>query len=77
MQEECNLMTCRSKSRAGQSHVHTISKVFFLVFAIVSMYPVFSGFEKWIHLFVQDSFGQKRETLQGGIVIRVETTSSM
>ena len=35
---------------------------FFLVFAIVSMYPVFSGFEEWIH-FVQDSFGQKRETL--------------
>ena len=77
MQEECNLMMCRSKSRAGQSHVHTISKVFFLVFAIVSMYPVFSGFEKRIHLFVQDSFGQKRETLQGGIVIRVETTSIM
>ena len=29
------------------------------------MYPVSSGFEEWIHLFVQDSFGQKRETLPG------------
>ena len=36
------------------------------------MYPVSSGFEEWIHLFVQDSFGQKRETLPGAIVIRVE-----
>ena len=34
------------------------------------MYPVSSGFEEWIHLFVQDSFGQKRETLPGAIVIR-------
>ena len=41
------------------------------------MYPVFSGFEEWIDLFVQDSFGQKRETLPGAIVIRVEPTSSM
>ena len=56
--------------------MHTINIVF-LVFAIASMYPVFSGFEEWIHLFVQDSFGQKRETLPGAIVIRVEPTSSM
>ena len=41
------------------------------------MYLVSSGFEEWIHLFVQDSFGQKRETLPGAIVIRVEPTSSM
>ena len=33
------------------------------------MYPVSSGFEEWIHLFVQDSFGQKRETLPGAIVV--------
>ena len=52
-------------------------QTFFLVFAIVSMYPVSSGFEEWIHLFVQDSFGQKRETLLGAIVICVEPTSSM
>ena len=39
------------------------------------MYPVSSGFVEWIHLFVQDSFGQKRETLPGAIVIRVEPTS--
>ena len=76
VQEECNLMTCRSKSRARQSHVHTINIVF-SSFAIVSMYPVSSGFKEWIHLFVQDSFGQKRETLPGAIVIRVEPTSSM
>ena len=41
------------------------------------MYPVSSGFEEWIHLFVQDSFGQMTETLPGAIVIRVEPTSSM
>ena len=41
------------------------------------MYPVSSEFEEWIHLFVQDSFGQKSETLPGAIVIRVEPTSSM
>ena len=35
--------------------MHTINK-FFQVFAVVSMYPVSSGFEEWIHLFVQDSF---------------------
>ena len=69
MQEECNLMTCRSKSRAHNYHL------FFQVFAIVSMYPVSSGFEEWIHLFVQDSFSQKRETLPGTIVIRVDPTS--
>ena len=56
--------------------MHTIN-IFFQVFAIVSIYPVSSGFEEWIHLFVQDSFGQKRETLPGAIVIRVEPTSSM
>ena len=44
---------------------------------LVSMYPVSSGFDEWIHLFVQDSFGQKRETLPGTIVIRAEPTSSM
>ena len=76
MQEECNLMMCRSKSRAGQSHVHTMN-IFFQVFAIVSMYPVSSGFEESIHLFVQDSFGQKRETLLDVIIICVEPTSSM
>ena len=76
MQEECNLMMCRSKSRAGESHVHTISKVFFLVFAIVSMYPLFSGFEKG-YIFLCKIHLDKRETLQGGIVICVETTSSM
>ena len=32
--------------RVGQSHVHTIKIVFFQVFAIVSMYPVSSGFEE-------------------------------
>ena len=47
----------------------TINIVFFSFCR--SMYPVFSGFEEWIHLFVQDSFGQKRETLPGAIVIRV------
>ena len=41
------------------------------------MYPVSSGFDEWIHIIVQDSFGQKRETLLGVIVIRVEPTSSM
>ena len=41
------------------------------------MYLVSSGFEEWIYLFVQDSFGQKRETLPGAIVIRVEPTSSI
>ena len=51
--------------------MHTINIVC-PVFAIVAMYPVSSGFEEWIHLFVQDSFGQKRETLPGAIVIRVE-----
>ena len=56
--------------------MHTINIVF-QVFAIVSMYPVSSGFEEWIHLFVQDSFGQKRETLPAAIVICVEPTSSM
>ena len=56
--------------------MHTINIVF-SSFAIVSMYPVSSGFEKWIHLFVQNSFGHKRETLPGAIVIRVEPTSSM
>ena len=56
--------------------MHTINIVF-LVFAIVSMYPVFSGFEEWIHLFVQDSFGRMTETLPGSIVIRDEPTSSM
>ena len=41
------------------------------------MYAVSAGFKKeWIHLFVQDSFGQKRETLPGAIVICVEPTSS-
>ena len=45
------------------------------VFAVVSMYPVSSDFKEWIHLFVQDLFGQKRETLPGAIVIRVEPTS--
>ena len=42
-------------------------------FAIVSMYnAVSSGFEEWIHLFMQDSFGQKGETLKGQLCI--ETT---
>ena len=49
--------------------MHTINIVFSEVFAIVSMYPVSSRFEEWIHLFVQDLFGQKRETLPGTIVI--------
>ena len=41
--------------------------------AIVCMHPVSSGFEEWIHLFVQDSFGQKKQqTLPGAIVIRAE-----
>ena len=53
--------------------MHTIN----IVLSIVAMYPVSSGFEEWIHLFVQDSFGQKRETFPGEIVIRVEPTSSM
>ena len=53
--------------------MHTIN----IVFAIVSMYLVYSRFEEWIHLFVQDSFGQKRETLPGAIVTRVEPTTSM
>ena len=57
--------------------MHTINIVFSKAFAIVSMYSVSSGFEEWIHLFVQDSFGQKRGTLSGTIVIRVEPTSSM
>ena len=39
---------------------------------LVAMYPVSSGFEEWIHPFVQDSFGQKRETLPGATVIRVQ-----
>ena len=39
MQEECNLMTCRSKSRA------TINIAFQV--AIVSMDPVSSGFERY------------------------------
>ena len=56
--------------------MHTINIVY-QFFAIVSIYPVSSGFEEWVHLFVQYSFGQKRETLLGAIVIRVETTSSM
>ena len=51
--------------------------LFFQVFAVVSMYPAPSGFEEWIHLFVQDSLGQKRETLLGAIVIHIEPTSSM
>ena len=38
------------------------------------MYPVSSGFEEWIHL---DSFGQKRETLLGAIVICIEPTLNM
>ena len=71
MQEECNLMTCKVKVTCTQL------TWFFQVFAIVSIYPVSSEFEEWIHLFVQDSFGQKRETLPGAIVIRVEPTSSM
>ena len=37
--------------------MYTINIVF-QVFAIVSMYPVSSGFEEWIHLFVA-----KRENL--------------
>ena len=56
--------------------MHTIN-IFLQVFAIVSMYPVSSWFEEWIHLFVQDSFSQNRETLPGAIDIRVEPTSSM
>ena len=56
--------------------MHKIN-IFFQVFARVSMYPVASGFEEWIHPFVQDSFSQNRETLPGAIVIRVEPTSSM
>ena len=56
--------------------MHT-ANIAFQVFATVSMYPVSSGFEEWIHIFVQDSFGQKRETLPGAIVISVEPTSSM
>ena len=56
--------------------MHTIN-IFFQVFAVVSMYPVSSGFEEWIHLFVQDSFSQNRETLLGAIVIHVEPTSNV
>ena len=44
---------------------------------LLSLYPVSSGFEEWILLFVQDSFGQKRETLPGAIVILVDPTSGM
>ena len=54
--------------------MHTINIVFSVT---VSMYSVSSGFEEWVHLFVQDSFGQKRETLPGTIVISVVPTSSM
>ena len=56
--------------------MHTINIVF-SSFAIVSMYPVSSGCEEWIHLFVQELLGQKRATLPGTIVICVEPTSSM
>ena len=52
--------------------MHTINIVFSSF--LPSIYPLFSRFEEWIHLFVQDSFGQKRETLPGAIVIRVEPT---
>ena len=45
MQEECNLMTYRSKSRAHN----------YQVIAVVSMYLVSSGFEEWIHLFVRET----------------------
>ena len=41
------------------------------------MYPVSSGFEEWIHLFVQDSFGQKRETLLGAIVWASEASPTL
>ena len=41
------------------------------------MYPVSSGFEEWIHLFVQDSFGQKRETLLGAIVWAREASPTL
>ena len=54
--------------------MHTINMVFS---SFCSMCPLSSGFEEWIHLYVQDSFGQKRETLPGAIVIRVEPTSSV
>ena len=53
--------------------MHTIN----IVFSSFCYSIVFSRFEEWIHLFVQDSLGQKRETLPGAIVIRVEPTSSM
>ena len=36
------------------------------------MYPVSSGFEECIHRFCEDSFGQKRETLLGRLVIHIE-----
>ena len=56
--------------------MHTINIVF-SSFCHIIIYPVSSGFEEWIHLFVQDSFGQKREILPGAIVIRVEPTNQI
>ena len=37
--------------------------VVFQVFAIVSMVPVSSGFEEWIHVFCNNIHLAKRETL--------------
>ena len=57
--------------------MHTINIVFSSFCHSVYVSSISSGFEEWIHLYVQDSFGQKRETLPGAIVISVEPTSSM
>ena len=51
-------MTCRSK------HVHTINVVFSSFFHSIYISCIFWVWE-WIHPFVQDSFGQKRETYTG------------
>ena len=56
--------------------MHTINIVFssFCHSVLHSMYPLSFGFERMDTSYVQDSFGQKRETLQGAIAIRVEPT---
>ena len=50
--------------------MHTINIVL-SSFCHSSYVSVSSGFEEWIHLFVQD-FGQKRETLPDAIVILLQ-----
>ena len=49
---------------------------FFQVVALVSMYPVSSGFENG-YIFLCKIHSARKETLPGAIVIRVEPTSSM